>query len=33
MEVLLNWWNRLIFFVPPIRPINIIEILIISVLI
>ena len=33
MEVLLNWWNRLIFFVPTIRPINIIEILIISVLI
>lgn len=33
MEVLLNWWNRLIYFVPTIRPINIIEILIISVLI
>ena len=33
MEVILNWWGRLLTFVPTIRPINIIEILIITVLI
>ena len=33
MEVILNWWSRLWTFVPTIRPINIIEILIITVMI
>lgn len=33
MEVILNWWDRLLTFIPAIRPINIIEILIITVLI
>ena len=33
MEVILKWWGRLLTFVPTIRPINIIEILIITVLI
>lgn len=33
MEVILNWWGRLWAFIPTIRPINIIEILIITVMI
>ena len=33
METIISWWNRLMTFIPTIRPINVIEILLISVLI